>query len=70
MLEEIVTTHKNPCQIGQSIEENSIASQQQNMIAAPMKQQQEMLTETYQSAPVLAEQFAAAALQPTSSSKY
>lgn len=69
MLEKVVTRKKNSRQIGQSEEDNSIAVQQQNLIAAPMKQQQDMHAEDYQSAPVLADQFAAAALQPNSSSK-
>ena len=70
MIEEIVVRHQNPSQVGQSIDESYIAVQQQNLIAAPIKQQQEMLAKNYQSAPVLPGQFAAAALQPTSSSKY
>ena len=68
MLEKVVTRKKNSRQIGQSEEDNSIAVQQQNLIAAPMKQQQEMPAKNYQSSPVLTGQFAAAALQPNSSS--
>ena len=70
MIEEILVRHQNPSQVGQSIDENYIAVKQQNLIAAPMKQQQGMPAKNYQNAPVLPGQFAAVDLQPTSSSKY